>query len=58
MLSLGFAGNVDNTSCMLASMSASLISRRGFLAVGLMGLIGTPAAAAAKPLLTVYMGVT
>jgi len=41
-------------SCMLASMSAGLISRRGFLAVGLIGLLGTPAAAAGKPAVTVY----
>jgi hypothetical protein len=54
MLSLGFTGNVDNISCMLASMSASRISRRGFLAVGLIGLIGMPAAAAGKPTVTVY----
>lgn len=54
MLSLGFTGNVDNISCMLASMSAERISRRGFLAVGLIGLLGTPAAAAGKPAVTVY----
>lgn len=54
MLSLGFTGNVDNISCMLASMSAGPISRRGFLAVGLIGLLGTPAAAAGKPAVTVY----
>ena len=41
-------------SCMLTSMSAGRISRRGFLAVGLIGLLGTPAAAAAKPAVTVY----
>jgi hypothetical protein len=35
-------------------MSANPITRRGFLAVGLMGLLGTPAAAAAKPTVTVY----
>jgi hypothetical protein len=39
---------------MLASMSAGLISRRGFLAVGLIGLLGTPAAVAGKPAVTVY----
>jgi len=39
---------------MLASMSAGLISRRGFLATGLIGLLGTPAAAAGKPAVTVY----
>jgi hypothetical protein len=54
MLSLGFTWNVDSISCMLASMSAGLISRRGFLAAGLLGLLGTPAAAAAKPAVTVY----
>jgi hypothetical protein len=54
MLSLGFTGNVDNISCMLASMSADRISRRGFLAVGLIGLLGTPAVAAGKPTVTVY----
>jgi len=54
MLSLGFTGNVDNISCMLASMSADRISRRRFLAVGLIGLLGTPAAAAGKPTVTVY----
>ena len=40
-------------SCMLAAMSAGKISRRGFIAV-LIGLIGTPAAAAGKPAVTVY----
>jgi len=35
-------------------MSAERISRRGFLAVGLVGLLGTPAAAADKPTVTVY----
>jgi len=54
MFSLGFTGNVDNISCMLSSMSAGRISRRGFLAVGLIGLLGTPAAAAGKPTVTVY----
>jgi len=39
---------------MLASMSADRISRRGFLAVGLIGLLGTPAAVAGKPTVTVY----
>jgi hypothetical protein len=39
-------------------MSGERISRRGFLAVGLIGLLGTPAAAAAKPTVTVYMGLT
>lgn len=39
---------------MLPSMSADLISRRGFIAVGLVGLLGTPAAAAGKPTVTVY----
>jgi hypothetical protein len=39
---------------MLGSMSANRISRRGFLAVGLFGLLGTPVAAAAKPAVTVY----
>jgi hypothetical protein len=39
-------------------MSASRISRRGFLAVGLVGLLGTPAAAAAKPTVTVHKGPT
>lgn len=39
---------------MLAVMSAGRISRRGFLAVGLAGLIGTPAVAASKPTVTVY----
>jgi hypothetical protein len=53
MLSLGFTGNVDIISCMLVFMSGR-ISRRGFLAVGLIGLIGTPAAAAGKPTVTVY----
>jgi len=38
---------------MLASMSGR-ISRRSFLAVGLVGLIGLPAAAAGKPTVTVY----
>jgi hypothetical protein len=54
MLSLGFTGKVDSISCMLASMSADRISRRGFLAVWLIGLLGTPAAAASKPTVTVY----
>ena len=54
MVSLGFSGNVDSISCMLPSMSADLISRRGFIAVGLVGLLGTPAAAAGKPTVTVY----
>jgi len=35
-------------------MIADLISRRGFIAVGLVGLLGTPAAAAGKPTVTVY----
>ena len=39
---------------MLTSMSTDRISRRGFLAVGLIGLIGTPAVAAGKPMVTVY----
>jgi hypothetical protein len=39
---------------MLASMSADQISRRGFIAVGLVGLLGSPAAAAGKPTVTVY----
>jgi hypothetical protein len=39
---------------MLAFMSAGRISRRGFLAVGLVGLLGTPSAAAGKPTVTVY----
>ena len=39
---------------MLASMSASRITRRAFLAVGLVGLLGTPAVAADKPTVTVY----
>jgi hypothetical protein len=46
--------NVDSISCMLASMSAGSISRRGFLAVGLVGLLGSRAAAAGKPTVTVY----
>jgi hypothetical protein len=54
MLSLGFRGNVDSISCMLASMSGDGISRRGFIAIGLVGLLGTPAAAAGKPTVTVY----
>ena len=54
MFSLGFSGNVDSISCILPSMSAERISRRGFLAVGLIGLLGTPAAAAARPAVTVY----
>lgn len=58
MRSLGFIWNVDSISCMLASMSAALISRRGFLAVGLTGLFGTPAAAAGKPAVSVYKGPT
>jgi len=43
---------------MLGAMSADRISRRGFLAVGLIGLLGTPAAAAGKPAVTVYKGPT
>jgi hypothetical protein len=39
---------------MLPAMSAGKISRRGFIAVGLIGLIGTPAVAAGKPAVTVY----
>lgn len=39
---------------MLSSMSASRMSRRGFLAIGLAGLLGTPAGAAGKPSVTVY----
>jgi hypothetical protein len=39
---------------MLAPMSAGQISRRGFLAVGLVGLLGTPASAVGKPTVTVY----
>jgi hypothetical protein len=35
-------------------MSTGRISRRGFIAVGLIGLLGTPAAAAGKPTVTVY----
>jgi hypothetical protein len=54
MLSLGFTGNVDNISCMLSSMSAARISRRGFIAVGLIGLLGTPAAATGKATVTVH----
>jgi hypothetical protein len=38
---------------MLASMSGR-ISRRSFLAVGLIGLMGVPAGAASKPTVTVY----
>jgi len=41
-------------SCILAFMSADRISRRGFLAVALVGLVGTAAAAAGKPAVTVY----
>jgi len=41
-------------SCMLAFMSARRISRRGFLTVGLIGLLGRRAAAAGKPTVTVY----
>jgi hypothetical protein len=47
-------GSKIKSSCMLVSMSAERISRRGFLAVGLIGLLGTPAAAAGKPAVTVY----
>ena len=39
---------------MLGTMNAGLISRRVFLAGGLIGLFGTPAAAAGKPAVTVY----
>jgi hypothetical protein len=39
---------------MLEAMSARRMSRRGFLAVGLISLIGVPAGAAAKPTVTVY----
>jgi hypothetical protein len=39
---------------MLAPMSAKGISRRGFLAVGLVGLLGARASAAGKPTVTVY----
>jgi hypothetical protein len=39
---------------MLGSMSARRISRRGFLAVGLIGLLGTPASAAGRAEVTVY----
>jgi hypothetical protein len=35
-------------------MRANPITRRGFLAVGLIGLLGTRAAAAGKPEVTVY----
>jgi hypothetical protein len=35
-------------------MSAVRMSRRSFLAVGLIGLLGTPAAASGKPTVTVY----
>jgi hypothetical protein len=39
---------------MLVSMSAGRISRRSFLAVGLIGLMGLPAGAVGKPTVTVY----
>ncbi len=39
---------------MLAAMSAIQIPRRAFLAGGLICLLGTPAAAAGKPVVTVY----
>ena len=39
---------------MISPMSANPISRRGFLAVGLIGLLGTPAAAAGRAEVTVY----
>jgi len=39
-------------------MNAELISRRKFLAIGLIGLLGTPAAAAGKPTVTVYKAPT
>jgi hypothetical protein len=35
-------------------MSTEQISRRGFLAGGLISLLGAPAAAAGKPAVTVY----
>jgi hypothetical protein len=41
-------------SCMLAAMNAIRMPRRAFLAWGLIGLLGTPAAAAGKPAVTVY----
>jgi hypothetical protein len=44
----------SNSSCMLVPMSADRMSRRGFLAVGLVGLMGVPAWAAGKPTVTVY----
>src|SRR5262249_70111 len=43
----------SNSSCMLVPMSANRMSRRGFLAVGLIGLIGVSAEAASKPTVTV-----
>ena len=42
------------TSCMLMAMSESRMPRRAFLAIGLIGLLTRPAAAAAKPTVTVY----
>jgi hypothetical protein len=39
---------------MLDPMNAGHMSRRGFLAIGMVGLLGTPAAAAGKPAVTVY----
>jgi hypothetical protein len=39
---------------MLAFMSPRRISRRGFLMIGVIGLVGAPAAAAGKPTVTVY----
>jgi hypothetical protein len=40
--------------CMLDPMNAGHMSRRGFLAIGMVGLLGTSAAAAGKPAVTVY----
>jgi len=39
---------------MLAAMNTTRMPRRAFLAWGLIGLLGTPAAAAGKPAVTVY----
>ena len=39
---------------MLAAMNTTQMPRRAFLAWGLIGLLGTPAAAAGKPAVTVY----
>jgi hypothetical protein len=46
-------GSKIKSWCTLGPMSGGRISRRGFLAVGLIGLLGTPAAAAGKPAVTV-----